>query len=61
MCYDLPDGVGLGENYVDGDWECEALDEMITRLLRANLAEAVQPLNIWLRRAFAAIVASCGK
>ncbi|WP_411177270.1 cyclopropane fatty acyl phospholipid synthase (plasmid) [Klebsiella oxytoca] len=29
--------LGLGESYVDGWWDCEKLDEMITRTLRADL------------------------
>ena len=29
--------LGLGESYVDGDWECDRLDELMTRLLRADL------------------------
>ena len=27
--------LGFGEGYVDGLWDCEALDECITRLVRA--------------------------
>src|SRR3974390_540136 len=29
--------VGLGESYVDGDWECERLDEFFHRLLRSGV------------------------
>jgi cyclopropane-fatty-acyl-phospholipid synthase len=29
--------LGLGDAYVDGDWDCERLDELFTRLLRADL------------------------
>jgi len=29
--------LGLGESYMDGWWDCRALDEFITRLLRAEL------------------------
>ncbi len=29
--------LGAGESYVDGDWDCEQLDELFTRLLRAGL------------------------
>ncbi|MCE5229583.1 cyclopropane fatty acyl phospholipid synthase [bacterium] len=28
--------LGLGEAYMDGDWECERLDEFVHRLLRAR-------------------------
>ena len=34
----LSDGaLGLGESYMDGWWDCEALDEFINRILRAKL------------------------
>jgi len=33
--------LALGETYMEGAWDCEALDEMLTRLLRAGLEEAV--------------------
>lgn len=29
--------LGLGESYMDGWWECDAIDEMLTRILTANL------------------------
>ena len=29
--------LGLGESYMDGWWDCEALDEAINRILRAKL------------------------
>ena len=29
--------MGVGESYMDGWWDCEAIDEMINRALRANL------------------------
>ncbi len=37
--------LGLGESYIDGDWDCTAPDEFIYKLLRANLAENVK--NNW--------------
>ena len=33
--------LGLGESYMDGWWECQALDEMIFRLLRVEDSKAV--------------------
>ena len=40
----LADGsLGLGESYMDQWWECEEIDEMIARLLRAGLGEKIQP------------------
>jgi cyclopropane-fatty-acyl-phospholipid synthase len=29
--------IGLGESYMDGDWDCAQLDEMFTRLMRLGL------------------------
>jgi cyclopropane-fatty-acyl-phospholipid synthase len=29
--------LGAGESYVDGDWDCDALDEMTARLLRGGV------------------------
>jgi len=34
--------LGLGESYMDGWWDCEALDECINRILRARLDKAVR-------------------
>ncbi len=31
--------LGAGEAYMDGWWDCEQLDEMLTRVLRSNLEE----------------------
>jgi cyclopropane-fatty-acyl-phospholipid synthase len=33
--------LGLGESYMDGWWDCEKLDEMIYRMLKARLRDAV--------------------
>lgn len=32
--------LGLGESYMDGEWDCDALDELFTRLLRADMGSA---------------------
>ncbi len=32
----LRGSLGLGESYMDGDWECDAIDEMVARLFRAE-------------------------
>lgn len=29
--------LGLGESYMDGDWDCAALDELFTRLMRVDV------------------------
>ncbi len=34
--------LGLGESYMDGWWDCEALDQFFDRILRARLDEAVK-------------------
>jgi cyclopropane-fatty-acyl-phospholipid synthase len=40
--------LGLGESYMDGDWDCERLDELIHRLLRARLDRSVRsPQLLW--------------
>ncbi|MEK7613528.1 MAG: cyclopropane fatty acyl phospholipid synthase [Patescibacteria group bacterium] len=33
--------LALGESYMDGWWDCEALDEMVCRLIRARVNEKV--------------------
>ncbi|MEY3974066.1 MAG: cyclopropane-fatty-acyl-phospholipid synthase protein, partial [Pseudomonadota bacterium] len=33
--------LGLGESYVDGGWDCAAVDVLVDRLLRARVADAV--------------------
>jgi len=43
----LRDGVlGLGESYVDGWWDCEALGELVRKLLRADLEHAISPMKL---------------
>jgi cyclopropane-fatty-acyl-phospholipid synthase len=32
--------LGLGESYMDGQWDCEQLDELFTRLLRTDIDSA---------------------
>ena len=34
--------LGLGESYMDGWWDCEALDQFIYRVLMANLETKVK-------------------
>ena len=38
--------LGLGESYLDGEWEADALDEFFTRLLRAGLDREVRPWRL---------------
>lgn len=37
--------LGLGESYMEGWWDCEALDEFIYRVTAAKLERKVQPLR----------------
>jgi len=42
--------LGLGESYMDGWWDCTAIDEMISRLLQADVHETVKPDPfLWLK------------
>jgi len=45
--------LGLGESYMDGWWRCEEIDEMITKLLNADLQKKTElPKNLiwpWLK------------
>ena len=34
--------LGLGESYMDGWWDCDRLDEMVCRILRAGLLQQVR-------------------
>lgn len=34
--------LGLGESYMEGWWECPAIDQMITRIHRANLPASIR-------------------
>lgn len=38
--------LGLGEAYMDGDWDCAQLDEFFCHLLDARLDQEVQPLRL---------------
>ena len=38
--------LGLGEAYMDGQWECDRLDEFFARVLRAHLDEQVDPARL---------------
>ena len=40
--------LGLGESYMDGDWDAEQVDALIYRLLRARLHDAIHPPGLLL-------------
>ena len=40
--------LGIGESYMDGDWDCEALDVMITKALTAGLGQKIKPIKLLL-------------
>ncbi len=51
----LRDGtLGVGESYVEGWWDCAALDQMIDRILRANLEMVVRESWVLLSQAIRA-------
>ncbi len=35
-------GLGLGESYMDGWWDCRAIDQMVDKALRANLDRQIR-------------------
>jgi cyclopropane-fatty-acyl-phospholipid synthase len=42
--------LGAGESYMDGWWDCDALDDMLTRVLRARLDETLpNPAQLFTR------------
>ena len=44
----LGGALGLGESYMDGWWECDALDQLFDRVLRARLQDKVLTVaNAW--------------
>jgi cyclopropane-fatty-acyl-phospholipid synthase len=48
--------LGLGESYMDGWWDCDALDAFVHRILRAELDTRVRPWSDALRVAWARLV-----
>jgi cyclopropane-fatty-acyl-phospholipid synthase len=38
--------LGLGEAYMDGDWDAQQLDEFFCHLLRARVADDVRPMRL---------------
>lgn len=38
--------LGLGEAYMNGDWDAEHLDEFFSRVLRTRLADNIKPLRL---------------
>lgn len=38
--------LGLGESYMNGDWDVQELDEFFYRILRADLHQKVKPLGL---------------
>ena len=35
-------GLGLGESYMDGWWDCQAIDQFVDRALRARLDQQIK-------------------
>jgi cyclopropane-fatty-acyl-phospholipid synthase len=36
-------GLGLGESYIDGWWDCDSIDQMLTRLLSVEVLTLLKP------------------
>ncbi|MDH3743594.1 MAG: class I SAM-dependent methyltransferase, partial [Acidobacteriota bacterium] len=39
----LGGSLGIGESYMDGDWDCQSLDEFVARVFRADLPSRIRP------------------
>lgn len=48
--------IGFGESYMDGWWDCDALDSCIEKILRADLDMKVSPLKMIFPVVYAKIV-----
>lgn len=48
----LGGSLGAGESYMDGEWDCAALDEMFTRVLRVGMDEQLSSSRRLLARVF---------
>ncbi|SAK89278.1 cyclopropane-fatty-acyl-phospholipid synthase [Caballeronia arationis] len=38
--------LGLGEAYIEGQWECEELDQFFARIMRAHIDEKIRPSRL---------------
>ncbi|MFI5180395.1 MAG: cyclopropane fatty acyl phospholipid synthase [Thermoanaerobaculia bacterium] len=52
--------LGFGESYVDGDWECDRIDEAVCRIVRAGLNRPGRSVRELARRA-AALLTNPGR
>ncbi len=48
--------LGVGESYMDGDWDCDALDEMATRFFRARIRVGVRNIGLLWEMARATLI-----
>lgn len=48
--------LGLGEAYMEGWWDCEKLDEALTRLIAVNAAAAIRPTAMTVAHALKSMV-----
>ena len=39
--------LALGESYMDGWWDCKALDEFFYKVLKANLKDEIKPIGLF--------------
>lgn len=47
--------LGLGEAYMEGWWDCEKLDELVARVMKANVGELVDKNSSFLHRLFSVL------
>jgi cyclopropane-fatty-acyl-phospholipid synthase len=52
--------LGFGESYVDGDWDCDRIDELVFRLIRAGVHRSHEGVRDLTRRA-AALLTNPGR
>ncbi|HKI73349.1 MAG TPA: cyclopropane fatty acyl phospholipid synthase [Pseudomonadales bacterium] len=48
--------LAFGESYMDGWWDCEAIDELLTRILRVDLGARVEGWREWLSLAISYLI-----
>lgn len=53
--------LGAGESYMAGDWDCEAIDELVYRLISANLGHYVAKNKIYILNLIGAKLTNYGR
>lgn len=52
--------VGIGNSYVDGQWDCENIDELVDRVYRARLHDKVKQHWLWIMHGWLRSVTNVG-